>query len=198
MQIPKFAIFASGDGSTFEEIIRSARRGWLSGKPVGLIVSSRNCGAVLRAKALNVECIAIETAAFESVEQWDSAVLYQLKIWNAEFIICAGFLKMIGPKVLDDYRDKILNTHPSLLPKYGGKGMFGSNVHKSVALNSEKQTGISVHIVTKDYDEGPLIAQKIVQLQGNESWQEIEAKVKSFEKDFYIETIIQFFQKITK
>lgn len=194
MQISKCAIFASGGGTTFEAIVNACHSQYISAVPALLIVSNSQCGAIEKAKALNVPFKAIDPKDYNSFAEWDAEVLKTLNEYSIDLVVCAGFLKLIGPKVLHQFKNKILNTHPSLLPQYGGHGMYGSRVHKAVAANKEKQTGITVHIVTGEYDKGPIVGQKTIQLQGNESWEQIEEIVKSFEKEFYIETIKQFLQ----
>lgn len=194
MQSVKCAIFASGGGTTFEAIVGACQSQFLPAAPTLLIASSSHCGAIEKAKALSITYKIIDPGDYDTFSAWDVEVCKTLKEYSIDLVVCAGFLKKIGPAVLHQFKNKVLNTHPSLLPQYGGHGMYGARVHKAVAANSEIQTGITVHIVTDEYDRGPIVGQKIIPLQGNESWERIEGIVKSIEKDFYIETIKQFLQ----
>ncbi len=108
---------------------------------------------------------------------------------NIDLVLLAGFMKKIGPAVLSSYRGRIINIHPSLLPKFGGKGMFGINVHRAVLDAGEKESGATIHLVDGEYDEGAILAQQTVSIVPDESSESLAAKVLEVEHVLFAETI---------
>lgn len=123
---------------------------------------------------------------------WDAALLALLRKGNPDFILLAGFLKKIGPGVLNVFQNRIVNTHPSLLPKYGGHGMFGRRVHEAVLKAKEPQTGVTIHLVNEKYDEGPILKQVTIPIHANETADRLEARVKEIEKSVLLEFLNQW------
>ena len=113
-------------------------------------------------------------------------VLVQAK---AEFVLLAGFLKKVGPSVLAAFNGRIINTHPALLPKFGGQGMYGRRVHEAVLAAGEAQSGVSVHLVTGEYDSGPVIAQATVQVHREDTVRTLSERVQVAERALLIETL---------
>jgi len=150
-------VFASGNGSTLQAIIDSIHNHELEAQ-INLVVSDNpDCYALERAKNSNIPTYIIQNKDFE---QRDLELSEVLAAYPINLIVLAGFLKMIGPNLLDKY--KIINTHPSLLPKFGGKGMHGMHVHQAVIDSKEKQSGPTIHFVNQEYDKGAIISQTIV------------------------------------
>jgi len=152
-------ILASGNGSNAENIIKFFRERniniiWT------IITNNSKAGVIERSQRLNVPCILFEKKDFEE----EKALEFIAKM-NPFIIILAGFLLKIPQKLINKFPDKIINIHPSLLPKYGGKGMYGMNVHKKVIENNESESGITIHYVNKNYDEGEIIFQKSVSIE---------------------------------
>ena len=149
----KIAILASGEGTNAEHIIR-----YFAGHPaiqvVVVIVSKPTAGVIKRAESLNVPVEVLSKEVFEK-----GTVLEVLSRYAVDFIVLAGFLLHIPSAVLHDYSGKIVNIHPSLLPKFGGKGMYGGHVHEAVLAAKEKESGITVHYVDELYDNGKIIFQ---------------------------------------
>ena len=112
-------------------------------------------------------------------------VFDELKKINPELIILAGFLKKIPPSYLSFFKNKIINIHPSLLPKYGGKGMYGSNIHKKVIQNKESESGITIHYVSKEYDAGKIIFQKKIKIDKNDTPKKLEEKIHKLEYEYF-------------
>ena len=173
----RLVVMASGSGTTFEAL---AKANSVDFEVIGLIASKPNIDVIERAQKLNIP-FQIATS--------DEDTLMHLKEWNPNLVVLAGYLKKVGPQTLAAYENKMLNTHPSLLPKYGGPGMFGRRVHEAVIANAEEKSGVTIHWVTENYDEGPIIAQKEVILDSNETVESLEIKVKDTEKIFLIETL---------
>jgi len=183
----RIAFMASKVGSNFQAIVEACQNGQLNAEPVLLISNNSKAQALERAKNLNVPKYCIELNSYESEEAWDNAIYECLKEYEPDLVCLAGFLNKIGDRVLSQF--KIINIHPSLLPKYGGHGMYGRHVHNAVIDAGENESGASIHIVTKNYDEGPVLAQKKIELSSNETPETLEKRVRGMEKEFYIETI---------
>ena len=152
-------ILASGNGSNAENIIKFFRK--LNINIIWTIITNNSkAGVIERSQRLNVPCILFEKKDFEE----EKALEFIAKM-NPFIIILAGFLLKIPQKLINKFPDKIINIHPSLLPKYGGKGMYGMNVHKKVIQNNESESGITIHYVNENYDEGEIIFQKSVSIE---------------------------------
>lgn len=119
---------------------------------------------------------------------WDEKLCQVLKSYEPSLIILAGFLKKIGPQVLRQFPHKIINSHPSLLPDFGGAGFYGLKVHQAVLSAGKKETGISIHLVNQDYDRGRILDQLIIPIKKNETAKELEIRIKQQEKLLRIES----------
>jgi len=190
----KIAVFASGSGTNAENLIKYFKNGPLA--EVTLVVCNKEDAYVLqRAANLDVESFLINK------DQWKKPeiLINELKVRNIELIVLAGFLWLIPEKLVDAYPDRIINIHPALLPKYGGKGMYGSKVHESVKQNHEPETGITIHYVNSAYDDGAIIFQKSVKIDPeHHSSDEIAEKVHQLEYEWYpkiVEGVVKEIQK---
>ena len=181
----KIAVFASGEGSNFEAIVQASRQGRLAADVVGLLVSRAKIGALGRASLLGVPSRILAPKAFADAGAWDAAVLGQLKTWGADWVVLAGFLSLVGPKVVSAFPGRIVNCHPALLPKYGGAGMYGVKVHAAVLAAGEREIGVTVHLVDGEYDRGRILAQERLPITAGETAASLEAKVKALENAFY-------------
>jgi phosphoribosylglycinamide formyltransferase-1 len=179
----KIAIFASGGGSNAQEIINHFDQN--ENVEVALIVSNdTNSGVIVRAETHDIPFYILNKGELEELEF--SFVLEALEI---DFVVLAGFLKKIPADVIDMYPNKIVNIHPALLPNYGGKGMYGSNVHKAVVAASEKETGMTIHYVNANYDEGIIIEQHKVELLPTDSAEDCATKVLALEHKYFASCI---------
>ena len=170
-------IFASGNGSTLQSIIDNIKKGTLKAK-INLVVSNNEKAyAIQRAKNSNINTYIIKNKTLESIDEELTQLLTNYKI---DLIVLAGYLKMIGPKLIQNY--KIINTHPSLLPKYGGKGMYGMKVHNAVVKAKEKFTGPTVHFVNNEYDKGNIISQTKIEILPDDTAEVVSEKVQAIEK----------------
>lgn len=122
-------------------------------------------------------------------EARDFAMLQALREHSVDLVILAGYMKKIGPRVLTAYRDRILNIHPSLLPKFGGQGMFGQHVHRAVLAAGETVTGVSIHLANDEYDEGRILAQTAVAVLPEDTVETLAARVLKREHEFFVETL---------
>ena len=180
-------VFASGNGSTLQAIIDSIRNHELEAQ-IDLVVSDNaNAYALERAKANHIETYIIQNKNFT---QRDLELSNVLSKYSINLIVLAGYLKMIGPNLLEKYT--IINTHPSLLPKYGGKGMHGMHVHEAVIEAHEKYSGATIHFVNQEYDKGNIISQTQVEILPSDTAETLSQKVQAAEKIQLIQVLNRF------
>lgn len=176
----QIVIFASGNGTNAENIIKYFQRTEVA--EVALVLSNKKDARVLeRAKNLNVDTLSFTKEELSSEE----GVLKNLKDVKPDLIVLAGFLLKFPEVIIAEFPNKIINIHPALLPKYGGKGMYGSAVHEAVVKNKDTETGISIHYVNENYDEGAIISQKTVQLSKADTPDTVAAKVHELEYEWF-------------
>ncbi len=178
----KIAIFASGNGSNAENIIQYFKNSNLG--RVNVIFSNKSDAKVLE-RAENHQ---IPSVVFTKAQLNEGFVLRELSKFQPDLIVLAGFLLKFPESILKEY-PKVINIHPALLPKYGGKGMYGMNVHQAVLDNKEKETGITIHYVNEHYDEGEFIFQKSVNIEDCKSAEEIAHKIHELEHQYFPEVI---------
>lgn len=170
----KLVVLASGSGSNFQSIISSVERGEIRAEIAGLIVNKKTAGAVDRAVSHKIPNRFISA---DDPHEFAQELEYQLDEWNPDLIILAGFLKKIPDSTVQKYAGKIINIHPSLLPKYGGKGFFGKHVHKAVLASGDKKSGCTVHFVNEHYDDGDIIAQKPVKVHPDDTFDTLAKRI---------------------
>ena len=181
-------VFASGSGTTFEYLVKK------SPFEVSLLVSNSKKAKVLdKANLLQIPYQIFTPNDYSSFEKWDQALGEYLKTQKADLIVLAGFLYRIGPYVLSLFKNKIINLHPSLLPKFGGKGMYGIHIHKAVIQAKESVTGSTIHYVDKDFDTGTIIAQKKIPVSKEDTPKSLQEKIKEIEKPLCVSAISQIF-----
>lgn len=169
-------VMASGSGTTFEALVRGLEGTQIKIK--ALIASKPGIGAIEKS----------ETLGIPTKVQGDD-LLGILDSFEPDLIVLAGYLKKLTPEFIQQFKGKIINVHPSLLPKYGGKGMYGTKVHAAVKAAAESESGATVHWVTEDYDEGPIVDQVRIRLEKSDSIEEIESKVRAAEKELLISAV---------
>ena len=183
----RIIIFASGAGTNAENIIKYFQNN--KSVVVTHVLSNNEHAKVFdRCEALKIEASLFEKDSFIK----DDTVLNFLE-QEADYIVLAGFLWKIPQKIIDAFPNKIINIHPALLPKYGGKGMYGVNVHKAIKKNKEEETGITIHYVNENYDEGAIVFQAKTKILENDSVDDIARKVHVLEYEHFpkiIEKII--------
>ena len=179
-----------GNGTTLQAVIDSINAGYLDAK-INLVVSDKDDAyALQRAQNNNIPTYVIKSKNSEDID----AELYEmLQNYEIDLIVLVGYLKLIGKNLVDTYT--IINTHPSLLPKFGGKGMYGMNVHTAVVEANEEYSGPTVHFVNNNYDEGNIISQTKVKLSKDETPESLSAKVQAVEKIQLIDVLKNFIAK---
>jgi len=172
----RIIIFASGSGTNAENLIRFFQSNSRA-DVVQVLTNNPYAKVIERCNKLNVSCLSFNRAAFYDTDD----VLNLLKLKEPDLIILAGFLWKVPGKVLQGFPNKIINIHPALLPKYGGKGMYGKHVHEAVVNNKEIETGISIHYVNENYDEGALIFQTKCEIDSTDTAEDVAEKIHELE-----------------
>lgn len=183
------AFLASYNGSSAKAITEACFEGDIRAAPTLMISNNGNSAALEWAKDKGLKTICLNSKTHPDADSLDEAIAQKLMDEKIKLVICSGYMKLIGKKTIEAFEGRILNVHPALLPKHGGQGMYGRHIHEAVKENNEDKTGITIHVVTGEYDKGPIVAQKEIPLTPEETVDDIENKVKTAEPEFYIETV---------
>lgn len=190
IQSKRIVIFASGTGTNAENIIRYFRE--KPGIEVSAVLSNRKSAEVLkRAHNLNVKALYFDREALYQSNE----ILHVLQDIDPDLIVLAGFLWVFPKRILQEYHNKVINLHPALLPKYGGKGMYGINVHAAVLANEDLESGISIHYVDDNYDEGEIIFQKSLKIDPDDTPETLAKKIHFLEYEHFPRVIEKLLQK---
>ncbi len=180
----RIVIFASGSGTNAQNIIEYFQKEDFAN--VSLILSNKKTAKVLeRAKNLKVPSVSFTKNDLCNSDK----ILNILKNEEPDIIVLAGFLLKFPEAILNEFPNKVINIHPALLPKYGGKGMYGSFVHESVVANNDSESGITIHYVNENYDEGAIIFQKKVSLSAKDTPNTVAEKVHKLEYEYFPKVI---------
>ena len=173
----RIAVLVSGGGNNLQALIDAQSRGQLGGGKIVRVISSRpGVYALERAAAAGIPTTVVPRDG-TTVEEFDSAILRELVATGAELVVLAGFLSVVGPLVLQRYPGRIVNIHPSLLPAFGGPGMYGLRVHAAVLEHGVKVTGATVHLVNEVVDGGEILLQKAVDVLPGDTPEALQRRV---------------------
>lgn len=186
------AIFASGSGTNAENIARIFNEG--SRIRVALVVTNRrNAGVIARMEGLGVPVEYVPNSVWDNEPE---KVVALMRDRGIDLIVLAGFMHFVSPVIVEAYRGRILNIHPSLLPAYGGKGMYGHYVHEAVVAAGEKESGVTVHYVTEEMDKGEIVMQERVEVTADDTPETLEAKIHPVEYSLYPRAIVKAVERI--
>lgn len=182
------AILASHNGTVLDIIKEKIDSRELHINISLIITNNSNANVIEKAIKYNIPYKIVNTKLFPDIST-DEVILKYLRQSQIDYILLAGYMKKIGDCIVENYPNKIINSHPALLPKYGGVGMYGRYVHEAVIVNKEKQSGVTIHFVNSNYDEGEQIIQKTIDI--NPSWdvEDLEQNIKTLEQDAIIEVL---------
>lgn len=183
------AFFASGSGSNVQAILDNIKSGKVQAEPKVIITNNSKAGIVEKALKEEIPYYHISSHTHPDEKSRTERILSILKENKIDLIILAGYMKKISEEIISNYKNKILNIHPALLPKYGGEGMFGMNVHKAVIASGEKESGATVHLVNSEYDRGRILTQRTIEIPENTSPEILQKMVLKIEHIIYSETI---------
>jgi len=185
-------VLASGGGTNLQAIIDNIEAGKLDAQIRAVISNNSKSGALERARNHNIPDIHLSHKQFATPEEFDQKFLSILKENETDLVVLAGYMKMISPTVIREYKNRIINIHPALLPSFGGKGMYGIHVHEAVIKSGVKVTGVSVHTVDEIYDHGPILYQKCVPVSSDDTPETLQQRVLPHEHEAY-SRVIQLF-----
>ena len=187
----RIAVFASHGGSLLQAIIDACADDSLAAEILLVVSNNSKSKALSRAAASNIPTVHLSASTHPKEASLDGAILEHLVSANVEWVILAGYMKKLGPLTLSKYRNHIINTHPALLPKYGGEGYYGSKVHAAVLEAGDKETGATVHLVEAEYDSGPILSQVRVPVKLADTVEILEHRVKNAERNLLIATLME-------
>ena len=183
----RLGFLASHNGSSMAAMLHAISTGKLDATAAIVISNNANAGALDEARRRGIASAHISRTRYG--EEADKLMASRLSDAGVNLVILSGYMRKLGPAMLERFAGRILNIHPSLLPKFGGKGMYGRHVHEAVIGAGETQSGISVHVVTAGYDEGPVLAQIAILLDPGDTVARLEERIKAREADVYIKAI---------
>jgi phosphoribosylglycinamide formyltransferase-1 len=185
----RLGFLASHGGSNVQAILDACREGRLDAEPCVVISNNSDAPVLDRAMAARVPAFHLSAHVHPDPARLDEAILATLERHRVNLIVLAGYMKKLGPKTLARYRGRVLNMHPALLPKYGGKGMFGHHVHDAVLAAGEKESGATVHLADAEYDTGRILAQRKAPVRAGDTSESLAARVLEVEHHLYAETL---------
>ena len=189
MESKRLAVFASGRGSNFQAILEKTLTGFIPALISLLITDNPEAGAIKIAQKNNIFWRIINPKDFADRKAFNDKILTELIQANIDFIILAGYLKLVGKQIVDRYSNKIMNIHPALLPSFGGKGMYGHHVHQAVYDRGVKVSGVTVHLVNNEYDDGPIVLQRCVPIEKVKTPEEIASSVLRVEHEIFPQAV---------
>jgi phosphoribosylglycinamide formyltransferase-1 len=187
----KVAIFASGAGSNADRILQYLAKKQSLIQIDCLVTNKREAGIYKVAEEFNVPIFCFPNTAFAKGD----SVLEFLMARNIQWIVLAGFLRKIELNLIEEFENRIFNLHPSLLPKYGGKGMYGSKVHEAVLAAGESESGISIHLVNKEFDKGEVLFQAKCKVEKGQTVEELSKNIQRLEHDNFADTVVKYIEK---
>ena len=179
------AVFASGRGSNFQAILNAIQHRLLPARVCAVISNNSSAGALDFARAQRIPAIHLSQRQFSTEEAYVEKLLRTLKDHNTELIALADYMKKLPPRVVQQFRNRILNIHPALLPAHGGPGMYGMHVHEAVIASGETISGATVHLVDEEYDRGPIVLQKTVSVKPGDTPEQLAERVLAVEHEIY-------------
>ena len=183
------AVFASHGGSDLQAIIDGCKNDKINAKVVVVISNNGDSMALQRANNENIPNYHMSAKKYGDEEILAEKILEVLDKYSVDMIFLAGYMRMLHASVLEKYNNRIFNIHPALLPKYGGKGMYGMNVHTAVIEAKETETGVTIHRVNAEYDSGEIVAQTKVEVCEDDTPEILAARVLEREHEFLVEVI---------
>lgn len=174
------AVFASGSGTNFQAIMESIQAGELEATISLLVCDHRDAFVLERAKKAGIPSFVFTAKEYSSKEAYEREVIAELKSRGVEFVVLAGYMRLIGPTLLREYEGRIVNIHPSLLPAFQGKDAIGQAIRYGVRVS-----GVTIHFVDEGMDTGPIIAQEPVKIEAGESQENVEMKIHAVEHKLY-------------
>ena len=185
----RLGFLASHGGSNVQAILDACRAGRLDAEPRVIISNNSDAMVLDRAMAARVPAFHLSSHVHPDPARLDEVILATLEKHEVNLVILAGYMKKLGPGTLARYRGRVLNVHPALLPKYGGRGMYGARVHEAVLAAGDSESGATVHLVDEEYDRGPILAQRKIAVLMGDTPERLAARVLEVEHQLYVDTL---------
>ena len=182
-------ILASHGGTNLQAIIDACETGSIDAHVAVVVSNNSKSYSLQRARSSGIPAFHLSSQTHSKKKDLDLAIAGILKKYKVDLIILAGYMKRIGPTVLKAFHNRVINSHPALLPKYGGKGMYGDRVHEAVVKDKSEESGITIHLVDEEYDNGAIINQKIVVVDPFGGVDSVRDEIQRHEHIFWIETL---------
>lgn len=182
-------LLASHRGSNARVVVEACHSGLLDASPGVLISNNAGAPALTSARELGIPACWVGGYEFGDEAARDAAILDALSRHGVDLVLLLGYMRLLGPRTVAAYRGRILNTHPALLPKFGGRGMYGDHVHRAVLAAGERETGITIHLVDEQYDHGETVARCTVPVQAGDTVEMLAERVVRRERRFVVETL---------
>jgi phosphoribosylglycinamide formyltransferase-1 len=187
----RIAALASHGGSILQAVIDAIENGTLPAELVLVVSNNSRSQALTRASRHGIATLHLSAHTHRDPDDLDAAIVGSLEEANADWVLLAGYMKRLGPRMLGRFRNRIINTHPALLPKFGGQGFYGRRVHEAVIEAGETESGATVHVVNEAYDSGPILAQVRVPVEKNDTAEVLEERVKRAERKLIVTTLAE-------
>ena len=180
------SILASHNGSVLQAVIDACNQARIQGRVACVISNNSQCFALQRAQTAGISTAHLSGATHPSQDALDAAILQELRGADTDLVVLCGYMKRLGQSTLSYYKDRILNTHPALLPRHGGQGFYGRRVHEAVIKSGDLYSGATVHKVDEHYDTGEIVAQAKLKLASDETASSLEERVQTIERELLI------------
>jgi phosphoribosylglycinamide formyltransferase-1 len=183
-----FVVLSSSRGTTFQAVIEAMQRGTLTARCLGLVTDSSSRGCIEKAKAAGLLVRVVERREGESREDFDRRVheaIVSLGAGKGTVVAALGWMFIFSPWFIQTWKDRIINVHPALLPKHGGKGMYGHHVHESVLKSGESVSGVTIHLMDEGVDTGRILLQKTCPVMAGDTPESLQKRVQELEKEWY-------------
>src|SRR5208282_915248 len=185
----KLGFLASHGGSNVQAIIDACHDGRLAAELCVVICNNSEAPVLDRARHVGIATRHLSSHTHPVPEDLDAAVLETLLAHGVNLVVLAGYMRKLGPRTLAHFRGRVLNIHPALLPKFGGTGMYGKRVHEAVIAAGERESGVTIHLVTEEYDQGSIVAQRKVAVMPDDTADSLAAQVLEVEHALYVDTL---------
>jgi phosphoribosylglycinamide formyltransferase-1 len=187
----RIAVLASTKGTDLQAIIDAIKAGTLKAEIACVISNKKNCLALERAKTHGIKTHFVDPKEHSRIE-FDREMARILREEKVELVVLVGYMRILTPYFIGEFKGKIINVHPALLPKFGGKDFYGANVHEAVLASGERETGMTIHFVEEGVDTGKIILQKTCEVLPNDTPDTLKERVQSLEKEWYPKVIQSF------
>jgi len=186
----RLGVLASHEGTTLQAVLDACARHGFPWEVAVVISNNADSGALRRARVAGLPASHLSSRTHDTPEALDRAICRTLSEHGADLVLLAGYMKKLGPETLATFRGRVVNTHPALLPKFGGQGMYGLHVHRAVLAAGERTSGVSVHLVDAEYDTGPVIARAEVPVEPGDTAESLAARVQARERELLVQVLV--------